>query len=68
MDNKYILVRCDDWEGLYKNGELLDEGHDIDLAKHLGIERVYVNQEWVEEKVNFPNKLSDIPEEVIERG
>lgn len=29
MNNKFILVTLDDWEGLYCNNEIIEEGHRI---------------------------------------
>jgi hypothetical protein len=29
MENKFIVVSLDDWEGLYYKGKLIEEGHKI---------------------------------------
>ena len=57
--------RGDDWEGLYVDGELATEGHQLiieDLADVLGIEieDKYANIDWLEERGSLPNKLEDV--------
>lgn len=67
-----IVSNGDDWEGLYLDGVLVDEGHEITplaLAEALGLEneRVYVSYQWLGEKVsNLPEKLNKIPEKYIQ--
>lgn len=31
--NKAILLQCDDWEGLYINGKLVEEGHTLNQSE-----------------------------------
>ena len=74
---QYVVV--DDWQGLYINGDLKIEGHEISMyqaihivAKYcldtnkVRIEKIYLNQEWVEDNGNLPNKFSEIPQEMFE--
>lgn len=28
---KFVIVNADDWQGLYKDGELVTEGHSVEL-------------------------------------
>ena len=60
----------DEWEGVYLDGDLLEEGHchvaghAIEaLAARLGIrlERVTVRQRWLDERGSLLARLGDIP-------
>lgn len=81
-----IIVKCDDWQALYIEGEKRYEGHNIDadlalfdlinsaIYEHCGgsIESIefgnlYVTQEYAED-VGFPEKLVDIPDEIINKA
>ena len=66
----------DDWDGLYIDGVLAAQGHSIDalfLAEILLYRGVVVNQvftynvdqEWLEDVLEFPKQLEDIPQESI---
>jgi hypothetical protein len=69
--NEIVVVCADDWQGLYVNGNLVNEDHKIrigDLASCTPIGTVtikYLNDkgcEWLENKGSFPsNLLSKIP-------
>jgi hypothetical protein len=64
-----VIVRADDWKGLYLDGKLVEEGHrvdTIDVLKHLGIkaESVWANDEWLGDFGSLPEKL----EEVVKEG
>jgi len=59
------IVDGDDWQGLYFDGHLVEQGHHIrldDIFKHLGIplKTVYPNQEWMETRGNLPRRLDDV--------
>ena len=63
------LVDADDWEGLYINGQLVEEHHHVrtvDVLKHLGIlcEVIYPDQAWLEERGSLPMNLAEVPSEV----
>lgn len=54
MENKFIIVCLDDWEGLYYKNELISEGHEIRRDELVGlmkqhkvwdVEFKYLNQE-----------------------
>ncbi|MEK4006438.1 hypothetical protein [Paenibacillus sp. FSL H3-0333] len=54
MENKFIIVSLDDWEGLYYKDELISEGHEISrerlvrlMKQHKvwDVEFEYLNQE-----------------------
>ena len=62
---KITLVRGQDWEGLYADGTLLDEGHEItvkQLCDAMGIECEVVtpNQEWLEDLGSLPDDLFEV--------
>jgi len=61
------LVDGDDWEGLYLDGKLVQEGHHVrleDIFRHLGIEAnfVYPDTEWLEARGNLPENLREVRE------
>lgn len=58
-----------EWEGLYVDGTLVDEGHSLDthdvltiLGKEFEFEvdEVEANGEWMEENGRLPTKLSQV--------
>lgn len=67
-----IVSNGDDWEGLYLDGVLFCEGHDVtlrDLARALDLEneKIYVSTEWLGGKAsNLPEKLSKVPKKWIQ--
>lgn len=66
-----IVSNGDDWEGLYLDGRLVDEGGCISaylLLKALGlkIETVEVSRDWLKDRGKLlPEKLSKVPKKVI---
>ena len=60
------IIYGDDWEGIYYNGELLNEGHSINLTDVLiklgyTIENKQVSEEeWEELGDSCPEKLEDV--------
>ena len=70
MGNKIVVISSDDWEGLYVNGKLEDEAHEIrirDIAEHTPISSVkeFCLNDYGDEEVrdfgSLPCELSDIP-------
>ncbi len=68
-----LVTNGDDWEGLYINGVLMIEGHQITLrdlvdALDLGVslDQVEVTTKYLGEEVtSLPEKLSTIPERAV---
>ena len=67
IDDKKIIIVHDnvDWEGLYYNGQLLDQGNNIQLEKvlkQLGYDIKYedITDEDMEDLGTLPQKLSDL--------
>jgi hypothetical protein len=66
-DIKLVYSESGDWVGVYANGKLLHEGHDISpsmLLEVLGIEhdRMTASGEWLGEEVaHLPEKWLDVP-------
>ena len=59
------LVKADDWAGLYLDGKLIEQGHDIridDLLRHLGIkaEILWANDEWLNKLGGLPTNLEEV--------
>ncbi|RNB59389.1 hypothetical protein EDM57_04400 [Brevibacillus gelatini] len=78
MENKLWLVKGDDWEGLFNNGLLIDESHEIlksELVRYmqeyntLDVEFLWLNNdgiEWLHDVGSLPLKFDEIPEEYFE--
>jgi hypothetical protein len=72
-ENKLTIICSDDWEGLYHDGKLIDEDHEIKRGtvikymreyETLNVEIIYLNYEgmdWLEEKGNLPEYITEIP-------
>lgn len=62
--SKATFVYGEDWEGVYIDGKLLEDGHSInprDLLSNLGyqIESFDVNQQWLEDN-GLPKHLENV--------
>lgn len=68
-----------EWEALYLDGEKVEEAHQIE-ATHFAnvingaalpvgvVSMQYLNDDgeaWMEDEMNFPDQLSDVPEEYL---
>jgi hypothetical protein len=68
--NKYVLISGDDWQGLYRNGELVCEDHRIRVEDALnevissgGISeftRSECDYDWLSDVGNLPKLLTDV--------
>jgi hypothetical protein len=67
MGQEYTIVYGEegDWEGLYIDGKLVYEGHEI--PRHVLFEKMGIQctdrqcaDGWLEERGNLPNKLSEV--------
>lgn len=61
----FVLVRADDWTGLYKNGVLIYEDHSIDLETYSEIVGIpcpvkWADDDWLIEAGHLPELLSDV--------
>jgi hypothetical protein len=75
MGNKLVFVQTDDWQGFYVNGKLHNEGHKMEASDWLellresryftSIESFWVNEEYMHDLGNFPERFSDLPKEVL---
>ena len=75
------LVYTDDWAGLYINGILKAEGHEITfengfnivckeisdkaIGSYIKFDSIHVDYDWMEKQGSLPNKFEDIPDEVL---
>jgi len=62
---KVHLVRADNWTGLYIDGVLVEEGHDIqyyDLFKHLDIdgEILWCDEDWIHQVGRLPLAIEKV--------
>lgn len=67
-----VFSEAGDWEGLYINGELVEEGHSLNwrrvISKHFlrdsfyieGMEDIEVKGEWLSEEGSFPILLEEL--------
>ena len=66
MTNRQItLAKCDDWEGLYIDGEMKYQNHKVrisDFCEALGIElkEVWADCEAAYEMGSFPDNLEEL--------
>lgn len=69
MVNNYVLADGDDWQGLYLNGNLVDEGHRLQLEEVCGymvvdnptsFEKRNVNLGWLNEVGLLPPNIDDV--------
>ena len=65
---RIVLVRADDWRGLYLDDKLVEEGHrvdTIDVLNALGIEasKIWANDEWLNDRGCLPPSLRDVKHE-----
>lgn len=70
MNIAISIVSGEDWEGLYINGALQNQGHSVSVLsvinalKRHGIEIVYnelcVDDLWLEGRYSLPDNLSDV--------
>lgn len=68
VDNKEItILRTDDWQGVYYNGELIDEGHSINLynvLRTLGYHLDHINVDGEEFEKLIGSSCPDTLDEV----
>ncbi|WP_407529246.1 hypothetical protein [Methylobacterium oryzisoli] len=61
-----VMVRGNDWEGLYLNGRLVAQGHRVDVENVLRACGVAVHptvepdQDWLENEGMLPDTLSEV--------
>ena len=59
------FVRGDDWEGLYLQGKLVEEGHRVrmeEIFRHLGVQVEFIeaDEAWLCERGRLPEDLKDV--------
>lgn len=76
--NKFILISADDWEGLYYDGMLVFEGHELqkkelvnfmNVAKTINVEFKsfnYLGLDWIHDRGSLPDCITEIPIQFIE--
>lgn len=64
MRNKLILVKGEKWMGLYLNGKLLNEYHEIsekEILKHgKTYDVVHAHREWLNDRGYFPENYHNV--------
>jgi hypothetical protein len=65
MNRQIVIAYGDDWEGLYVDGVLAEEGHSISVhhfCKALGIdlEQKAVDTDWLEKGGRLPDRFEDV--------
>ena len=67
VSDKITIVSGDDWEGVYRNGRLVCEGHIVncyEALRSLGypVKCVTADQDWLEDNGRLPDRLSEVVE------
>lgn len=67
-EQEVLLVSGDDWEGIYVDGKIHVQGHQVrleDFARIFGIELKHkgVGSGWLYDEGHLPYNLEDIPED-----
>ena len=65
---KLTIAYSDDWEGLYKDGELMYQGHEVDRHELLAaigrpdivLDYFSVEGDWPQEYGEFPETLDEV--------
>ena len=65
QSKEIVLVKGDDWQGLYIDGILMSEDHSIsieDFAEVVGIKlsKKYVDLDWLEDNGYLPKLLENV--------
>lgn len=65
MSRDVYLVQSADWQAVYVDGEIVDQGHNIDwmfVIAELGCNTYIdtVDQQWAEDQGYFPDNLNDV--------
>lgn len=68
--DRCIVLRCDDWEGVYLDGVLQMQDHSIDNIELANfaiendltqpIQMVWADLEWMEDRSDFPDSFADV--------
>jgi len=66
QEHKFVLVEADNWAGLYVNGKLVEQHHDIDLVEWLAKYGVPIKLKYayndlqVAESGQLPESLDEV--------
>lgn len=60
-----VFVLADDWEGMYIDGELVAEGHSLEvdtvcIALDIESEERWADDEWLTARGRLPKELKDV--------
>ena len=63
--SRVIIVKADDWEGVYFDGKLIEEGHNLRLEDVLArldmvSETVWANEVWLNNLGRLPENLEEV--------
>lgn len=61
-----VLVKGDDWEGIYINGRLIFENHSLsakEIFRILGFDIIDVDDQWLGDRGSFPENISEVKKE-----
>ena len=64
MNKLTIVSNNDDWDGMYLDGLIIDQGHQLDwehILSKLGfsLESKEADYDWLSERGNLPSELDD---------
>lgn len=62
------IARGNDWIGLYDDGRLVTQGHNLildNMLRHFGheVKSIDVDQEWLEDRGDLPDNLAEVKED-----
>jgi len=71
MESKIIIVIADDWEGLYVNGRLIEEGHKVKRSELIQTMKEFntfnVEEKWLNnEGIEVVESLGSMPKKYLE--
>jgi len=64
-DKQLIIIRCDDWEGIYYNDKLINQDHSIDWNKVITELGYNIKVEYIDDE-EFLDSLGYLPESLDE--
>lgn len=65
MSRDVMWIRGEDWQAVYIEGELIDQGHSIDwmqVISELGCNtyKAEADEDWLQDRGDFPDDLNEV--------
>lgn len=68
MKHGILVTNGDDWEGLYVDGVMVEQGHRVSRDSFMGLasyKTVDVDQDWADSVGHYPELYAEIPQEAF---